>query len=396
MPNLKILRISGNNFRELSVANIFFGSQSKNLSTCDLSDNQLEFLPIGMEAIGGKISNLYLRNNELDLQTIYDSTRNYATPTFDIFPSLEHLDLSGNQMRRFTGSLLGNLSALSNLNIGCNKFKTMTKEFFTGLPKSMRLLNLTFCARDESSTPVFSKDVFSTLPPIQRLIMQKGFLKNSVFGLFASADVDDLSELDLSYNSISIMPKAQTVLKPLMNLKILKLRANLFQSLGPRTFQQFEQLRELDISRNRIISIKKDDFAGLYNLKTLTIAGNDITDVESGALDSVPNLEEFYFGENRVDDVMKIFGKNSGKFLRHLGLQELPISCVPASLFRTLTTLKWVYLNSSQSIFLDFGSFRNFHETLKKNPFKLFAFRVPTLEDLGCVAFVEWRVVLER
>ena len=79
------------------------------------------------------------------------------------FANLQLLDLSRTQLKIFKGVWVKNIRNLTDLDISCNKFKRVTKEFFTALPSSLRKLNMSFCATNMLMSPDIVEDAFSTL-----------------------------------------------------------------------------------------------------------------------------------------------------------------------------------------------------------------------------------------
>ncbi|XP_055332274.1 uncharacterized protein LOC129584179 [Paramacrobiotus metropolitanus] len=400
LKNLKILRLSGNHFHDLTLVNIFKGCQASSLQKLDLSGNDLELLPAGMETLAKSLTDFNLSRNKLRLQFIftYQHIRR-ITPLF-MFSKLRSLDVSYNNLKIFIGAWLSDLKELTDLNIACNRFQVVTKEYFRNLPRSLKTLNMTFCADDSTQRPEFGADVFSTLPSISRLILQRGMLKETFLQNLKTLRIhDSLKELDLSYNVIAFWPDNTTMLHTLHELQTLKLGSNQMQSIGPRAFAVFVFLQELDLSHNRLIAIGKDDFAGLHNLRTLTLADNDIINIDADAFTPLRQLRALYLGGNKDVGLTKMFplGSKAGKKLIHLGLQQMPVECIPADTLQQLERLKWLYLNQSQSVNMDFGSFRRMQEVMTvKYPFKLFAFREPTLADIGCESYERWDVVYNR
>ncbi|XP_055356843.1 uncharacterized protein LOC129601928 [Paramacrobiotus metropolitanus] len=393
LPSLKELYLGSNRMRDLTVTNIFQGALFRNLTRLDLSDNELKYLPIGVQPFADSLEELILRGNQMKLPEIFTSGgRSYVT-SFDKFTNLKRLDLSYNKLVKLNSLHLSRIKKLQSLNLGCNDFRRIDKAFFNFLPRSLQILNLTFCLYDQGVH--FENDPLLTMPPISKLIMQQGQLTSAVFAIFKKAHVEKLSELDLGYNNIAIIDSGS--FEPLWMLETLKLTRNRMQSIGPLTFANMDRLLELDLSWNKIYTVTKDDFAGLYNLKTLTLTGNSIASLQAGALDPLNNLNQLYLGLNLIngDDLTTVFSK-AGDSLIHLGLQSNPVRCIPGSLFGRLRKLRWLYLNSSRAISLDVGSFRNQPSRMSKYPFRLWAFKEPELSDIGCQSWEDWATAFRR
>ncbi|OWA51530.1 putative Internalin-I [Hypsibius exemplaris] len=388
LPSLKELRLSDNNFRDLTTVNLFYECNATNLQYLELSLNHLRVLPAGLGNISQNLRILNISHNDIDLAQIstYDPSRSAAT--FRDFPELRSLDLSFNHLadQGFNGSMLEQLTKLETLNISCNGFTDITKDFFDGLPYSIKLLNMSFCIKSESQAPNFRPHALSTLPPnIETFFLNQGYLKSSIFYAFVNASIPALINLDLSYNIITDIPSKE-ILYPLRNLKTLRMRYNLLQSVGPDGLSTLKALERLDLSRNEISSVGANDFGGLTNLKMISLSGNNIVDIDPGALEELPNLETFYFGKNRFGDVQPAFGATGGSKLRHLGLQYMPSPCVDSKLFKQLKHIRWIYINQSLPIYVDFGSFRNIIPKTIAFPPKPESFRATTIEERGCEA----------
>ncbi|XP_055341950.1 toll-like receptor 7 [Paramacrobiotus metropolitanus] len=395
LKNLKTLKIASNNLRDLTVINIFKDCQA-NLRHLDLSDNALMYLPIGMEAVSRELTELVLNKNILRLRDIVEGRAVHNMTTFSALPKLEFLDISENNLGIFQGTWLSRLKTLLHLNIACNSFQKITKDFFKDLPATLQVLNMTFCVQQPINAPRFDDDAFITLPAIKTLILREGFLREGIFNILRSLRIETLETLDLDYNSISNIPGDLNQLSSLASLQTLKLKANKLQSIGPKALAFFTALRELNLARNHIISIGKDDFAGLDNLRTLSIAGNNIIEFEAGALAPLISLQELYMGENNDTDLLRMFPLDSeiGKNLIHLSLHDIPLKCVPGGLIKQLKRLKWLYLDASRAVNFQFTSFRGISETFNvRYPFKLFGFDVPTVEDIGCQTYQSWDTV---
>lgn len=125
----------------------------------------------------------------------------------------------------------------------------------------------------------------------------------------------------------------------------------------------------LDLGENEITSIGKRDFETLSTLTSLSLSQNHILEVEDGTFELLPELRELYFRENEYTNIEGMFG-NGGQRLQHLGLQKLKLSCLPGSMFARFPRLRWIYINHSLPIFVDWGSFRALSEDIVKVPVK--------------------------
>lgn len=172
LPKINILKLMGNEFRDLSEINIFAGITSSNLSVIDLSNNSLRKLPIGFDVIGENVTELYLDGNLLDTTDFWENGQ--------FLPNIRVLGLSSNEMTKSSGLFMSKMKTLEILDMSCNKFEILAKKFFQSLPASLKVLNLTFCSQEERLRPRFEHDAFSKFPKIKALHLGSGFFKSHI------------------------------------------------------------------------------------------------------------------------------------------------------------------------------------------------------------------------
>lgn len=277
-------------------------------------------------------------------------------PTFSPFPELRYLGLGSNNWTFFDGQLLAPLQVLETVDLSCNWFHHITKEFFANMPQSLDLINITFCVPTTSDAPFFEPDAFTTLPPIKTLILAQGSLRNWIFTRLSMMPDNTMKTLEnvlLQENNIRFVDGNK------MNFpgwKVLNLRKNTLQSLGDSSFQHLKSLRTLILSNNQLISVDPNDFIGLSSLKRLDLHGNKLVNIESGTFDMLINLQILYLGENNISALTKLFGPTAGGGLLHLGLQKNPIGCITRTELDPLKSLRWLYLHDiTTPVFIDRG-----------------------------------------
>ena len=170
LDQLEQLIIRGNKFRNLNRVDIFVGCKAK-LQRLDLSDNMLMSLPGGaFLGMTSSLTALILAGNNFHTDLLddddFDRMPSPIPAGYD-FANLQLLDLSRTQLKIFKGVWVKNIQNLTDLDISCNKFKRVTKEFFTALPSSLRKLNMSFCATNMLMSPDIVEDAFSTLGAVK-------------------------------------------------------------------------------------------------------------------------------------------------------------------------------------------------------------------------------------
>lgn len=142
LPGLQTLNIDNNflNSTDMDYEGSFQGFLASGLISLDCSFCQWELLPTGIPP--GSLEILNLRGNLLQNHLEDDLT---MTLNFGAFKALRSLDISSNNFTYFRGTNLKDLTALDFLDMSCNPFDRITKEYFDGLPKSLRTLDISMC-----------------------------------------------------------------------------------------------------------------------------------------------------------------------------------------------------------------------------------------------------------
>ncbi|XP_078037127.1 uncharacterized protein LOC144470145 [Augochlora pura] len=269
------------------------------------------------------------------------------------------------------------LERIRSLNLSCNSL--------AGLDDlaAVRAVNMTGLARlDLSGNAItgLSAGEFRTLSGLVRLSLRRNAI--ALVHPDAFQGLDQLEYFDLSDNRLAKLP--DNALTPLYALQKLDLSGNQLQVLGTRWFENLNRLRELDVSRNGLARatsgtlqplpglsvlklsenpLKERDVSLLLgtgrrletvdasrtglarvpaaltrSVRALRLAGNKLTTIRGGDLDSYPLLRILDISENRLTDI------EDDALGRLEVLEELDISGnvlvrVPRSLPSSLTNL---------------------------------------------------------
>lgn len=133
-------------------------------------------------------------------------------------------------------------------------------------------------------------------------------------------------------------------------LKHLDLSVNKIHSLKPHNFELQERLTTLNISYNLITSLGKGTFKGLKSLQVLDVSDNQIETIHLGAFKDTNDLQVLDLSNNKItsfnDDL--IFN-NLGK-LRVVSLQGNQIIDIPSEIFKHLPTASMEELKLSANL----------------------------------------------
>ncbi|XP_042352578.1 leucine-rich repeat neuronal protein 1-like [Plectropomus leopardus] len=147
----------------------------------------------------------------------------------------------------------------------------------------------------------------------------------------------NLTELDLSQNNFSTVEAVG--LTSMNHLTTLHLEENQISQLPDHCLGNLSNLQELYINHNQISSISPRAFAGLHSLLRLHLNSNKLHVIDSRWFEETPNLEILMIGENPVIGLLDMNFKPLGS-LRSLVLAGMDLTDVPANAFVGLDALE--------------------------------------------------------
>lgn len=314
-----------------------------------------------------------------DLDETNDTTSGGEEParTPELLPHLVELAVTNCSLVSLNASWHG-LERLRALNLSCNNLLRVRDALMT---RTMNLSELTCLDLSDNSLSDVSVGTFRTLVRLVRLSLRRNAI--STVDEEAFRGLDRLEFLDLSDNRLADLP--DSALTPLYSLQKLDLSGNQLQVLGARWFESLDRLRELDVSRNGLARaasgtlqplsglsvlrlaenpLKERDVSLLLgtgrrletvdasrtglarvpaaltrSVRALRLAGNRLTTVRSGDLDSYPLLRIFDIADNRLVDIENdALGRL--EVLDELDLAGNVLTKIPGSLPSSLTVLK--------------------------------------------------------
>lgn len=116
-------------------------------------------------------------------------------------------------------------------------------------------------------------------------------------------------------------------------------------------------LRTLDLGKNEISQIRKENFANTYNLKKLHLSGNRITQLQLQCFSPLIELKELYLSLNPLQNLtLKIFHGLSS--LTRLDLSNTSLTDLPRGVFEGLSALQHLNLANNRIYLLPFQVFR--------------------------------------
>jgi len=165
-------------------------------------------------------------------------------------------------------------------------------------------------------------------------------------------NLENITELTLSYNKLTTLPEWFGNLK---NLSILDLSKNQLTSL-PESFCNLKQLSELNLDNNRFKTIP-ECIGELQNLIELKLDNNELTSIPD-SFKNLINLSYLLLSSNQITYITNSIV--TLKNLKHLDIKNNDLKSLPEG-FGNLENLDTLYLSSNQLNMLpeDFGNLQN-------------------------------------
>ncbi|KAK1789528.1 hypothetical protein P4O66_015446 [Electrophorus voltai] len=293
------------------------------LETLDLSNNNLVEVKAGSFP-SLPLKNLYMNNNRISVleHGCFNSLSNtllvlrlnrnrLSSIPAKIFqlPSLQHMDLSRNRVRRVEGLTFHGLHKLRSLKMQRNSLVRLMDGAFWGL-SSMEVLQLEYNNLTEVSKgwlyglltlqqlhlahnaiSRIRSDAWEFCQKLAELDLSSNQLARLEEGSFAGLSV--LGQLSIAHNRVSFIADGAFRGLPLLDtldLKYNEISWTIEDMNGP--FSALDNLKKLFLQGNQIRSITKKSFTGLDLLEQLDLSNNAIMSIQGNAFSQMKKLEE--------------------------------------------------------------------------------------------------------
>ncbi|CAG0881929.1 unnamed protein product [Darwinula stevensoni] len=298
LPNLKVLRLSGNPIKILPgdiflplrrspLLNLFLENCQlryidkdtfaplKSLQKLSLKNNvylKMEYLARTMATISSK-SNLSL---DLSLNELKEVPKDVLTP---LKATLMQLYLSGSNLENISSFSFPHLPVLDVLDLSMSRIRTIETGAFNRLP-SLRVLDL-------SGNVLTQVPTATMLPTLIILTLNNNPYYDSAESMERTdddgliippfEDMDQLLTLSLSGSTVKTQSITRATFTGLKNLKRLDINNCKLKSIESLTFSALESLEHLDLSGNEINIDNDEILSGLTSLISIFLHGNEIT-----------------------------------------------------------------------------------------------------------------------
>ena len=230
------------------------------------------------------LKHLYLDNNAISFISSYCFSNLY---------SLRTLILGRNKITHVNKNAFAGMSYLENLSLEHNKVHHLTNASFRGLG-NLRDLSLA-----SNQIERIEKSALRYLDALEYLILWGNALV-SVEGLCYSEEqnLTNVRTLDLSSNKVLSIPPG--CFDHLVSLERLYLHGNNISDLDANVFKGLAVLEVLFLDHNRMQVVRSGVFNGLNNLRLLDLSYNYVHTIESQAFSALLMLVELGLQENAL------------------------------------------------------------------------------------------------
>ncbi|XP_030845983.1 toll-like receptor 3 [Strongylocentrotus purpuratus] len=253
---------------------------SKNLSTLELASVNLKLLPNDTLKWSPSVESIYLSFNNLafvnmslcdrakEIELAYNNIEHLTAESFIVGCQSDYINLSGNPIKSVDPNVIASLRVRS-LDLGDYPFTLeVLKDTFIGICRS-EIVELSIHGANFAVLP---RDFFSPLrncsPPVLK------FTGNNLQSLsqYVFSNLTRLVELDLSRNKIITVEPV--FFQGMRELKVLNLNFNQIKYINPNTDEWTLDLNELYLRSNSLTEISEFAFFGLRNLTLLDLSLN--------------------------------------------------------------------------------------------------------------------------
>ncbi|CAB3239379.1 unnamed protein product [Arctia plantaginis] len=300
-----------NNFLDYVPYNNFQNLTS--VESVDLTDNLIPRVELsGFEKLT-KLKYLILKKNEIKSLTAskkvefqdlmlfdisYNKLENLPLFVFDLFPNIQNINISHNDIIRFDFLLTYKKFGISLINIDLSKNPVIAWSSPRKLDNNTLIANLYelhICATNMTNIDDITFELFTSLQHLYLKFNQIRRLSVSPFSKLIF-----LENLDLSYNRISQLKTSN--FRGLTKLRTLCLSNNNIESMESFA-EELSNLKLLDLAHNKLQNILNEDLINLKELTVLYLSHNNIKYISVTAFRSLNKIIQIDLDHNKLQSI---------------------------------------------------------------------------------------------
>lgn len=209
--------------------------------------------------------------------------------------NLEEVDLSSSYIEDISWDTFTSSPSLKHLNLSHNNLRRLDVQVFRPIARTLTVLDL----NDALATSVLDCDVFTyLLTSLRKLIISDNGITTLSSPTACFAASEHLTHLSLEFNSLRSID--QHLFQHLSSLVYLLLAYNRLTILDSDTFKMMDKLSYIDLSYNSIRIVKSGAFNELNVLTEINLEGNNIELLEPDSFVILPRLQRINLAQNRL------------------------------------------------------------------------------------------------
>lgn len=189
-------------------------------------------------------------------------------------------------------SFVMDYSSNKELKVECVSLQKLTPELFVNITEVSRFYFI-HCRSDFPLYDLLNRRSLTKLKFYSLEVLDVDFFDN----------LEDLKFLDLSRNSLLDIPKG--LFDKMKSLKILNLSMNNIVGLDGQIFRNLSNLTHLSLSSNEIASFPEEVFSELINLQALSLYRNNLSELPEGIFRHLVNLKFLDVSFNEIEKLPK-------------------------------------------------------------------------------------------
>lgn len=321
LTNLMYINLSGNKLQELD-RTVF--SKLRILEEVDMSENSLESIPEDLFMDNFEMTTLRLRGNPIS-SVIGVQINELLT-----------IDLSMAKISTVGPSMFNSMTLVSNLNLSSNGIRKIHNQAFHQLT-SLNYLDLSNNNLDFISDQLIKENLQLDVLKIARNPFLKSLPEE---GFACSSEQFNIYLFDAS--GCSIEKISDNFLKTLPALSQILLSHNKIKSIGS-ALQKSSRLVEIDLSYNSLTILAKDTFSMNKDLGKLNLAGNPLTTLSADLFVSNTILTWLDVSSCHLNSLWGTNGVSSGLIMKDLHFLNASNNNIKSINYKELQTISKLF-----------------------------------------------------